>query len=366
VTEQKTEKSAVLSDNVRNAQATWFKLDVERLQSFIESQPDVIGPLQNANLEYPSSGQGISNGIAFLSADIDTGDGLSHRDMVVRYAPGTTLLKQKSFEDEFLTMQAISETEVPAPKAWWLDATGDGLGAPGYIMDRVYGDIPGASMFTDGLLAECSPKERKSLMLEAVGFHGRLRRCSLGPEAVPHLANRGVGNTTTEKELNWWMEEARQNLAEGNDKRNRIQGAWHWLLSHQPKLRPATLVHGDAQLCNLIYRDGKVFSAIDWELAYLGQGEVDLAMIVWLTRLQAMAVPALQGIPTEEEFITHFEKESGAAVEHYNYMKLMQLFKLVSVLTASANTMPGFDEFWEINWAELEKVWQQCRLEYGD
>jgi aminoglycoside phosphotransferase (APT) family kinase protein len=355
----------MLNDNVRNAQAAWLKLDEDRLRAFIAAQPEVDGRVEGLSLNYPTSGQGISNGIAFVSADIDTGRGLERRDLVVRYAPGPTLLKQKSFSDEFLTMQVVSTAGIPAPKALWLDADGAWLGAKGYLMERVFGDIPAAGMFTSGMLAEATPTQRKALMLEAAGFHGRLRRAAIGPERVAHLTTRGTGDTPVEREVQWWMEEARQNLREGDDKLTRIRSACGWLLSHQPAVRPATLVHGDAQLCNLIYRNGAVIAALDWELAYLGHGESDLAMIIWLTRLQRMFERDVEGVPSDAEFTARYEAESGAAVQHYSFMRMMQIFKLVCVLTASAQTMPSFEEFWECNWTELATVWNDCRAEYG-
>ena len=355
----------MLNDNLRNVQAGWLRLEEDRVRRFIAAQPEVAGRVGRLSIGYPTSGQGISNGIAFLSADIDSGRGMEQRELVVRYAPGATLLKQKTFSDEYLTMKSVEAAGIPAPKMLWLDAEGDGLGAKGYIMERIFGDIPASSMFSAGLLAEAEAETRKALMLEAVGFHGRVRRAAVGPERVPHLVTRGSGATPVEREVNWWLEETRQNLPDGNDMLRRLRSAAAWLRAHQPALRPATLVHGDAQLCNLIYRDGKVIAALDWELAYLGHGEVDLAVAIWLTRLQQMAVPDLQGVPSEAEFITRYEDESGAPVEHYAYMKLLQLYKLCSVLTASAPTMPSFEQFWELNWSELEKIWSECRGEYG-
>ena len=359
----KATQETVLNENVRAAQADWLKLDHKLLREFIASQSDVKGPVENLAVSYPTSGTGISNGIAFLSANIDTGRGLESRELVVRYNPGRTLLKQKSFSDEFLTMKAIEAAHIPAPRVLWLDADGKRLGVKGYIMERIFGDIPAAGMFSQGLVADATPQQRKELMLDGASYHARLHRAAIGPEQVPHLINRGVGTTAIEQELRWWLQEATFNLAPNDDKLNRIHEAFSWLLAHQPQIRPPTLVHGDSQLSNLIYRDGRVIAALDWELAYLGHGEADLAMMIWLTRLQMVFDRDVQGAPTEAEFIARYEADSGAAIEHWSYMKMFQLFKLVSVLTASAETMPSFGTFWEHNWSELESVWRECSAE---
>jgi len=355
--------STTLNANVRKAQAQWLKIDAAQLTRFIAVQPEVSGRVGNVVVDYPGTGQGISNGIAFVSADIDDGGGMRHRDLVVRYAPGRTLLKQKSFHDEFLTVRAVVAAGVPAPAALWLDAAGTQLGVKGYVMERVFGDIPAAGMFSTGMLADATPEARKALMLEAAGFHGRLRRAAIGPDRVPHLLRRGSGATPLERELRWWLHEARCNLATGDDKLSRIEAAFAWLLASQPAIRPATLVHGDAQLCNLIYRGGRVIAAIDWELSFLGHGETDLAIIIWMTQLQKQFDRDVDGTPSDAEFIARFEQESGAPVECWNYLRMFVLFKLVCVLTASAETMPGFDRFWECNWQQLEAMWALCRRE---
>jgi hypothetical protein len=36
------------------------------------------------------------------------------------------------------------------------------------------------------------------------------------------------------------------------------------------------------------------------------------------------------------------------------------------VLMASASTMPSFDQFWEFNWAELERVWRRLAAQTVD
>ena len=249
---------------------------------------------------------------------------------------------------------------MPVAAPLWIDAQGDRLGVKGYVMERVFGDVPAAGMFSDGLLARASPSERNAMMLEAVGFHGRLRRARLGPDHVPHLVARGTGNTPLERELRWWMTEAEQSSAPGEPKLARIRGAFAWLLEHQPALlRPATLVHGDSQFSNLMFRDGKIVAALDWELAYLGHGEADLALMAWMTAIQKQFAGNLEGIPSEQDCILRYEIESGAPIEHWEYFKMFLLYKMVSVLMASASTMPSFDEFWEFNWAQLERVWRR-------
>jgi aminoglycoside phosphotransferase (APT) family kinase protein len=158
------------------------------------------------------------------------------------------------------------------------------------------------------------------------------------------------------------MTEAEQSSGPGEPKLARIRSAFTWLLEHQPAvLRPAILVHGDSQFSNLMFRDGKVVAALDWELAYLGHGEADLALMVWMTEIQMQFAGNVVDAPSEQDYILRYETESGCLIEHWEYFRMFLLYKMVSVLMASATTMPSFDEFWELNWAELERSWQRLR-----
>jgi aminoglycoside phosphotransferase (APT) family kinase protein len=353
--------NSALDENARLAKAHWLRLDPDRLRDFIAGHAEVKS-VRLVDVRYPSVGAGSSNGIALVCADIDVGTGLERRQLVVRYAPGRTLIKQKSFTDEFLTGRAVHAAGLPVAAPLWIDPEGDRLGVKGYVMEHVFGDVPAAGMFSEGLLAEAAPSDRNAMMLEAAGFHGRLRRSSLGPDQVPHLIARGIGGTALERELRWWMTEAEQSSAPGEPKLARIRGAFTWLLDHQPvELRPAILVHGDSQFSNLVFRDGKVVAALDWELAYLGHGEADVALMVWMTEIQKQFAGNVEDVPSEQDYILRYESESGDRVEHWEYFKMFLLYKMVSVLMASASTMPSFDEFWELNWAELERTWQRLR-----
>jgi aminoglycoside phosphotransferase (APT) family kinase protein len=354
-------ENSALDENARLAKANWLRIDPGRLRDFIAGHKEVRS-VDIVDVQYPAAGAGSSNGIALLCANIDVGAGAERRQLVVRYAPGRTLIKQKSFTDEFLTGRAVHAAGLPVAAPLWIDSQGDRLGVKGYVMERTFGDVPAAGMFSEGLLARASPSDRNAMMLEAVGFHGHLRRSSLGAAQVPHLVARGTGNTPLERELRWWMTEAEQSSGPGEPKLARIRSAFTWLLEHQPAvLRPAILVHGDSQFSNLMFRDGKVVAALDWELAYLGHGEADLALMVWMTEIQMQFAGNVVDAPSEQDYILRYETESGCLIEHWEYFRMFLLYKMVSVLMASATTMPSFDEFWELNWAELERSWQRLR-----
>src|SRR5690606_1277167 len=137
-------------------------------------QPD-IEEFQLSELRYVEDGGG-SNGIAFFDM---TTNGRTE-SFVLRYAPGEQLLQQKRFEDEYLTLKAMAKYGVKAPSARWCDPSPDAIGYPFLIMDRVDGiPPPNRTLYMRGLLADATPADRRSMMLQAARFHGGLRRAAI-------------------------------------------------------------------------------------------------------------------------------------------------------------------------------------------
>ncbi|HEY2658351.1 MAG TPA: phosphotransferase family protein [Caulobacteraceae bacterium] len=334
------------------------RVDPARLQRFLVSQPDVRA-LQLGELRYIEDAGG-SNGIALFDAVIN-GD---RQSFVLRYAPGEQLLQQKRFDEEFQTLSAVRAAGVPAPKGRWCDPTGQSIGYPFLVMDKVEGRAPAnRMMYANGLLAEVGTEERKSMLLEAAGFHGRLRKAAIGPSAVPHLTGRGVGATAIERELSWWMEEVKLATAPGDPRRDYLTELTQWMILHQPQARPETLVHGDAQIANLMFHQGHFAAALDWELSYLGHTEADLALVVMLIPAHVPQGVWVTGLPSEAELIARYESEAGAPVEHWDYFKLFNLVKVSAIMLMTSRHMSAdmAQMMWGLNASDRALAWDRAR-----
>lgn len=327
----------------RNAKGRMASVSADDVRAFLAAQPEVTGSIDIERLELLTEGSGASNGIAFVDVTLDRGTGPNRLELVVRFQPGVQLLKQKRFEDEFLTLRAVHATGVPSPTPLWLDADGTHLGTPGYAMERVTGQTPNSAMYSSGLLAECTSEDRKAMLLEAAAFHAHIRRAAISADVVPHLVDRGVGASPIERELSWWLEEVRLAVPQHDHNLAYVSSVHRWLVAHQPQARLATLVHGDAQPANLMFRDGEVVAGIDWELAYLGHGEADLALLVFLTDAQLVIDTHVDGTPSEQEYIDRYEAVAGAPVEHWEFFRCVALFKVAAMVAAMADVTPNHD-----------------------
>lgn len=336
-------------------------VDKARLHAFIKARTPGLAPVSVSDLVYVEDAGG-SNGIAMFETRL----GGEVEKFVLRYAPGEQLLKQKRFDDEFLTLRALGTHDIPAPAARWCDPTGEAIGFPFLVMERLEGRAPAnRMMYASGLLAEVTPPVRKSMLLEAAGFHGRLRKAALGPTEVPHLLERGIGATAIERELNWWLREAELVTDPKDPRRLYLAELTQWMIEHQPEVRSATLCHGDGQIANLMYRDGKLVAGLDWELSYLGHNEADLALVAMLVPLHVPPGDFIEGLPSEAELIERYEWEASAKVEHWTFFKLFNLVKVSTIMLMSGRQL-GDDmsnALWALNASDRENAWAAAREE---
>lgn len=355
-----------MAGSVRNAKASFEQIQPAQLTRFIEAQADVTGSVAVSDLSHPVDGAGSSNGIALFTATLDRGRGVELLDLVLRYSPGPRLLKQKRYREEVETLRLVTAAGLPAPKALWLDEDGSLLGREGFVMERVRGETPSAAMYSGGPLALATPEARKEMMLKAADFHGRLNAAAIGPDQATHLAVRGDGATAIDRELNWWFGELELVLDKADPKRALIEPLRRWMLDHQPRdVYAPRLVHGDAQIANIIYRDGDIAAVVDWELSYLGHNEADLALLVFLTETQKVTDTPVEGVPTEQDYIDRYQQASGSKIQHWNFFKLMNMYRIMSVTALSADFLPSFDDVWKFFAGYMRSAWDEARDVYS-
>lgn len=348
------------TESVRQAKASFASVDLSRLTEFLRSQEDIAGEVAISDYSGLKDGSGLSNGIGFFTADLASGNTHAQRKLVLRYMPGPTLMRQKSLADEFLTVRAAHAAGVPAPEALWLDADGRTLGMPGFVMARIDGDAPPAQIFASGPLAAVSATVRKDMLLQAARFHGELRDKAIGPAHVPHLMGRGSGDTAIERETAWLMVEAKYNAEEGDRHLQLVSDLRDWLCTHQPVARPATLTHGDAHVFNVMYRDNQLIAVLDWELSYLGHQEADVALLAMHTHLVQESCRA-DGTPTEDEYVSAFESACGAAAEHYEYFRVLSIYRYFVGVLWARHLLPDFEGFWALLEDRLGPAWASAR-----
>jgi aminoglycoside phosphotransferase (APT) family kinase protein len=102
------------------------------------------------------------------------------------------------------------------------------------------------------------------------------------------------------------------------------------------------LLWGDARMGNLIFDDDLgVVAVLDWELAALGDPEIDLGWWVFMMRFhtEGMGVPVPSGFPGRDDVVVRYQELTGRPVRNLDYFELLAGVRVSSVLMRVAHLM---------------------------
>jgi len=116
-----------------------------------------------------------------------------------------------------------------------------------------------------------------------------------------------------------------------------------WLASHLPVSGPATIVHNDFKLDNLVLDDDdptRVIGILDWEMSTIGDPLADLgtALCYWVQADDAPELQAMRfgptnapGMMTRAEVAARYAEKSGRGLADVTYYYVLGLFKTAVV-----------------------------------
>jgi aminoglycoside phosphotransferase (APT) family kinase protein len=231
---------------------------------------------------------------------------------------------------EATLLRALERTAARTPRV--LAACDDEslIGVPFYVMDEIRGTV---------VTGELPPA------LEASEERGRA-----GDELVDALVEvhavdwraaglEGFGKPSgyLERQLRrftgLWEHNATRELAVVAEVRD-------WLAENMPESPPATVVHGDYRLGNVMLAHGapaRVVSIFDWELATIGDplADVGYLTVTWVeaddpadTMFNALtSVTREPGFPGREALIARYEERSGRSMSALHWYQALALWK---------------------------------------
>jgi aminoglycoside phosphotransferase (APT) family kinase protein len=223
------------------------------------------GRTPGGNLRVERIGGGQSNPTWF----VDWG---ANRFVLRKKPAGPILPGAHAVEREFRVLRALQGTDVPVPKALWLEEDASVLGAPFYIMERLEGRV-----FTDATLPGLQPKERKAIWLDMARTLAQMH--AVRPDAVG-LSDYGRPGDYFARQMVRWGRQYRESPGGRVAALDRLGD---WLGANLPEDDGATsIAHGDFRLGNLLFHptEPRVIGVLDWELSTLGHPLADLGFCV--------------------------------------------------------------------------------------
>ena len=355
------ETDRTLENAVRSSVAAlkpdFKEVSPESIKALLESLPDTEGEVEVFDTGGAGAGAGASSGIVIFSARING----ATSDYVLRFAPYNNALRMFAEYDiagQFQLHRVLSEQGLPVPRPVACDAQGECLPLPGFIMERVDGEGPDVTAYTSGLFANASEAQRAKMrdgIFTALGLVHSVDWQRLGLERYGCSA---AGRTPIERYLNWYWQTAEWS---GSPSIERLKRCRQWLFDNQPAYHQDdwTLVHGDSNLTNYMFKNGRLVAILDWELAGIGSPAMDIALQVNFNEYCRMAVPPeVQGIiATEQAWISRYEQATGRRLVDYDYFRKLISFTGLTIFISMNRGVPeahkaahaqGIEWLWDI------------------
>jgi aminoglycoside phosphotransferase (APT) family kinase protein len=277
---------------------------------------------------FKMAGNGLSNQTYFLDVEWqEAGEKKSER-MVIRWAPRSPyrLFHKYDMKEQFLLMKHLGNTDVPVPKARWLEEDESAIGSAFYIVDRIEGWIPGEnpSYRVAGPIYEGTPEYRAMMWWKAVDMVAKINtldweKAGLGFLGVP----RADTTEPIDHEIAFYE---KMSMMDGKP-HPILQATTDWLKKNRFVPKHVSLLWGDPKLCNLVYRNDEIIAVLDWELARLGDPESDLAWFLYLEGLIRKSNPPLEGLPNDDETVKHYEQVTHRKVENLFYYDILSTWR---------------------------------------
>jgi aminoglycoside phosphotransferase (APT) family kinase protein len=203
------------------------------------------------------------------------------------------------------------------------------IGAPFYVMEKVDGHV-----VTSSVPAPLdSPEDRRRMGEELVDALVEVHGVDWQAAGL-----EGFGKPTgyLERQLRRFTGLWEHNRTREIASLDRVRD---WLAANLPESGPATVVHGDYRLGNVMLAPdapARVVAIFDWEMATIGDPLADLGYlsVLWTDRedppmgmFELSAITREEGFPRRAEIVARYEERSGRSMTDIRWYQTLALWK---------------------------------------
>ncbi|WP_029115461.1 phosphotransferase family protein [Mycobacterium sp. URHB0044] len=304
--------------------------DVSALPSVLSQWLSTVMPggvRPDVTIESGVESNGMSSETIILTGRWEEDGQTVEQKWVARVAPtaqDVPVFPTYRLDHQFDVIRLVGElTDVPVPRVRWLDADGQVLGTPFFLMDHVDGKVPPDVMpytFGGNWFADAPAERRRELQDATVEVLAKLHAIPDVEKTFGFLAEVDPpGDTALRRHFNWlkdWYEFAVPDIGRSP----LVEGALAWLEDNFPSdvaASPSVLIWGDSRIGNVLYEDFRPVAVLDWEMATVGPRELDVAWIIFahmvFQELAGLAgLPGLPDVMREEDVRATYAGLTGA------------------------------------------------------
>ncbi|MFD9550186.1 phosphotransferase family protein [Nocardia salmonicida] len=245
--------------------------------------------------------------------------------LVLRRPPEVALFPDYDLLRQVLVMRRLAETSIAVPAVRWLDRDDAALGSPYFVMDRIDGSAPGdlPSYHSAGLYFDADPADRAKMWWGCVDTIAEIHQLDWRNLNLDFLSFPKFGAAPLEQMIGYvdsalaWATTTQPPA---------LRRAVEWLRANLYEPEHITLCWGDARMSNILYdKEFRVSGVLDWEIAYIGDHEADLAWMLFLDWAcsEFQGTERLAGTPSREESIARYEERSGMKIRNLRYNEVL-------------------------------------------
>lgn len=257
----------------------------------------------------------------------------NRRGLCLRRDPGNALLRHESdLEEQFKVLRCLETTDVPAPRAFWLELEPEALGAPALIMERVPGECP-SPWRRAGREYYAAAAERGVLPASFTDALAAIHAADWREAGLDFLGVPEPGDGFARREVAKWKAFIDES---GHPGHPILADLISWLEANAPETDRLTLVHGAYRTGNVLIDDDRVSAVLDWELQVIGDPMYDVAYM--LTELNREGTELLSNVVPRDLFFERYQSATGIEIdeERCSYYQLLYAMRSAAFWMSAA------------------------------
>ncbi len=302
-----------------------------KLLAWIQGKMPRAGDLAITNLE--RSGAGISNETFLFDIGWKEDGKARSQAMVLRCAPRSLpVYPDYDLSLQFRVMKALHSAGFPVARVRWLEQDEKVLGTGFYLMDRIEGVVPPEfpPYHSFGVYFDSTPQKRARMWWSAIEAMSRVHQADWKKLGLSFLGVPGGGTGPLDRQLDYFERYLAWAKDSPDERQPVLEAALKWLRENRYRPERVTLCWGDARMPNTMFSpDGDVVALFDWEMAFLGDPQADLAFFLLLDWVdsEGYGIPRLEGAPGREETVRRYEELTGWKVDQLHYNEVFAVFR---------------------------------------
>ena len=316
------------------------------LQDWLRTQPEMASATVN-DLKAASETSGYSNETyLFTLSDVEEKQQL----LVLRMPPARRgvfphydMARQYGFMDGLHGNPGIA-----MHSCYWLENNEKVLGRPFYIVEAVSGEAAPdePNYVNEGWLFDANPEQRQLVWESTIDQLASLSDARLKNKQQEQLDWPNKNQSRIQQHIQWYTDLATwgQSLLPG-DPVELLSELENWLIQHAPKDDPAAVVWGDSRLGNILFKDYRPNALLDWELASIGDPEIDITYLIFhqlLSERMANDGPRkarLPGVPGDVQAAEYYMSKTGRELKNYRYYWLFNAYRMFCMMQSMTPLM---------------------------